>query len=183
MYPAAAATRVTVPGISEELDGKFRPGHFSGVATVVTKLFLQVMPDIAVFGEKDYQQLLVIRQLARDLDIPVRVLGAPIQREEDGLALSSRNRYLSLKERAIAGTMNQILSQAAHEIEKGMLASVVLAQASEALLMAGFNKVDYVDLRDANTLLPVQDSKSPARLLAAAHLGTTRLIDNRAVGT
>lgn len=181
MYPAGAVTRVQVPGISAELCGAFRPGHFDGVATIVTKLFMQAMPDVAVFGEKDYQQLHIIRQMTRDLDIPVQIFGAPILRETDGLAMSSRNRYLDPQQRKIAASLYAILNETAEAIRAGMLLSSVLTQASEALLMAGFSKVDYIELRNAETLAPARDLKRPARLLAAAHLGTTRLIDNIAV--
>ncbi len=181
MYAPDAITRVHVPGISSELDGVFRPGHFDGVATVVTKLFMQATPDVAVFGEKDYQQLHIIRQAVRDLDIPVGIIGAPIMREADGLAMSSRNRYLNEQERKRAAAFYAILVEAAEAIKHGILVPSVLAQASEALLMAGFAKVDYIELRDAKTLESASGLQHPARLLAAAHLGTTRLIDNIAV--
>lgn len=178
MYPPGAITRVTVPGISAELCGAVRPGHFDGVATIVTKLFMQCAPDVAVFGEKDYQQLHVIRRFTADLDIPVRIVGAPIIREADGLALSSRNRYLAGSARAMAPALYTILTVAADKIRRGQEVEAILAEAGRAILAAGFAKVDYVELRDTEHLRPLATLSAPARLLAAAHLGTTRLIDN-----
>jgi pantoate--beta-alanine ligase len=178
MYPEGSITQIHIDKISEELCGAFRPGHFNGVATIVTKLFIQALPDIALFGEKDYQQLYIIRQVVRDLDIPVNIIGAPIIREKDGLAMSSRNRYLSEQEQKVAVSMYKTLSNAAKELQQGKESDDVLLTAKELLLHAGFIKVDYVELRDATTLSPVKNAMKPARLLAAAYLGTMRLIDN-----
>jgi pantoate--beta-alanine ligase len=178
MYPEGAVTRVIVPGISSDLEGAFRPGFFDGVATVVTKLFMQMTPDIAVFGEKDYQQLHIIRQMTRDLDLPIEIYGGPTLRETDGLAMASRNRYLNEKERKIAPALHQILKEVADKLRKKHPITSSLAEAKQALLLAGFTKVDYIELRDAATLAPLTEIKNPARLLAAAHIGTTRLIDN-----
>ena len=174
---------MTVSGVSEPLDGVARPGHFAGVATVVAKLLLQCGPDVAVFGEKDYQQLQVIRRAVRDLDIPVEVLGGPIVRAEDGLALSSRNAYLTPAERAIAPALNRALVQAVQRLHAGAMVSDVEAKALAALRTAGFARIDYVEVRGADDLArfgpgPVE---GPARVLAAALLGRTRLIDNMAV--
>lgn len=181
MYPAGAKTQVHVKDISEELCGVFRPGHFDGVATIVTKLFMQVVPNLAVFGEKDYQQLHIIMQATRDLDIPVRIMGGLIVREADGLAMSSRNRYLDNRQRTIAASLYRILSETAVKLRAGLAIDELLMEANNGLLTAGFDKVDYVELRDARTLSPMQTIDKPARLLAAVHLGTTRLIDNIAV--
>jgi pantoate--beta-alanine ligase len=181
IYPQGFITRVQVPGISNELCGAFRPGHFDGVATVVTKLFMQAMPDVAVFGEKDYQQLHIIRQFTRDLDIPVKIIGAPIMREADGLAMSSRNRYLSEKERVTSASLYRVLMETAENLKEAKEITAALAQAKKALLEAGFTKIDYIELRDAETLAAAVGLAKPARLLAVAWLGVTRLIDNIAV--
>lgn len=182
VYPEGFATTVTVTGVSEGLCGAARPGHFAGVATVVTKLLLQALPDIAMFGEKDWQQLQVIRRLVRDLDIPVVVEGAPTLREPDGLAMSSRNAYLGPDERARAPRLYQILSQVAAELAQGAAVAERTAWAVAELERAGFAPVDYVEARDADTLAPVGERVTrPARLLAAARLGRARLIDNVAV--
>lgn len=178
MYPKDATTLVHVKGISEELCGAFRPGHFVGVATVVTKLFLQVTPDAAVFGEKDYQQLHIIKQLTRDLDIPVHVIAAPTEREADGLAMSSRNRYLTADERKTAPFLYSILTETAANIKKGQAIAETLSKAKDLLLAKGFRKVDYVELRDATTLAVADTINRPTRLLAAVYLGNARLIDN-----
>jgi len=179
MYPEGFATQVRVSGLSEGLCGAARPGHFDGVSTVVSKLLLQVQPDIALFGEKDYQQLAVIRRMVRDLDIPVSVQGVGIVREEDGLALSSRNAYLSAEQRAVAPALFRTLSASADTLRSARVpASEVCAAAARALLEAGFDSVDYIELRDADTLAPVEFPVRPSRLLAAARLGATRLIDN-----
>ena len=171
IYPPGFATEVRVQGLSETLCGRHRPGHFVGVATVVAKLLIQAAPDAAFFGEKDYQQLAIIRRLAADLDLPVRIVGVPTVRAPDGLALSSRNAYLSEAERRIAPALyRNIVAVAANP--------AVLAGASDALLRAGFAKVDYVAIGDAETLQPVTDAARPARVFAAAWLGRTRLIDN-----
>ncbi len=181
MYPQGLVTSVRVPELAEGLCGAFRPGHFAGVATVVTKLFSQSLPDMAVFGEKDYQQLQVIRGLVRDLDIPVHIEAVATVREADGLALSSRNAYLSPAERAIAPTLFRALIQAAAAIKAGGDVRDLIEEGERALLEGGFSKVDYFEACDALTLKAVSDAHAPARILAAAHLGTTRLIDNVAV--
>jgi pantoate--beta-alanine ligase len=165
MYPRGHATRIEIAGPALGLETDFRPHFFAGVATVVGKLLIAAQPDIAVFGEKDYQQLLVVRRLVTDLALPVEIVGSPIVREPDGLAMSSRNAYLKPAERAVAGKMNVILRSATSE-----------QQATQALLDAGFDSVDYVAIRDAATLGAVGDG--PKRILAAAKIGATRLIDN-----
>ena len=178
MYPPGFATTVTVAGVSEDLCGAARPGHFAGVATVVAKLFAQVRPDLALFGEKDYQQLAVIRRMAADLDMAVEIIGVPTVREPDGLALSSRNVYLSAAERAAARALPDALAAAAAAIAAGAPAGPELERARARLAAAGFDPIDYVELRDAETLAPLDRADRPARLLAAARLGRTRLIDN-----
>jgi pantoate--beta-alanine ligase len=178
MYPPGFATNVSVGGVSDDLDGAARPGHFDGVATVVAKLFNQVRPDIALFGEKDYQQLAVIRRMARDLDLPIDIVGVPTQRDADGLALSSRNLYLNEEERRAARALPRALGEAASAIIGGTPVAEALDGAREKLASAGFDLVDYVELRDAETLAPVVRLERPARLLAAAKIGRTRLIDN-----
>lgn len=176
MYPDGFATNVSVSGVSEPLDGAARPGHFDGVATVVTKLFNQVRPDVAVFGEKDFQQLAVIRRLVADLDFAIEIVGAPTQREDDGLALSSRNAYLIEEDRAAAVALPRALGEAAETIAAGGNVDEALAKARGRLETAGFT-VDYVELADAETLgAPVMGKAR--RLLAAARIGATRLIDN-----
>jgi pantoate--beta-alanine ligase len=181
MYPEGFASAVSVSGVSEGLDGAARPGHFSGVATVVLKLLNQVGPDVALFGEKDFQQLAVIRRMVRDLDVPVEIVGVPTQRDADGLALSSRNAYLTEEERRAARALPRALGEAAGAIQQGGDVAEALAGARERLAKAGFEPVDYVELRDAETLEPVEALERPARLLAAAKIGRTRLIDNLAV--
>lgn len=177
MYPAGFATNVSVSGVSDGLDGAARPGHFDGVATVVTKLFNQVRPDAAFFGEKDFQQLAVIRQMVADLDQGLEIVGVPTVREGDGLALSSRNAYLSADERARAVALPRALTEAKRAIEAGEDGAIAAAMTS--LAEAGF-VTDYVELVDAASLgVPV--AGQPRRLLAAARIGTTRLIDNLAV--
>lgn len=178
MYPQGYATTVSVSGVSEVLDGAARPGHFDGVATVVSKLFNQVQPDIALFGEKDYQQLLVIRRMAIDLNLPVAVEGVVTQREEDGLALSSRNSYLAPEEREAARALPRALGEAERTITSGGDVAEALAKAVAQLEKAGFGPIDYVSLRDSETLEPMDVLDRPARLLAAARIGRTRLIDN-----
>jgi pantoate--beta-alanine ligase len=180
MYPDGFATSVSVSGVSDGLDGAARPGHFDGVATVVTKLLGQVRPDIACFGEKDYQQLAVIRRLVADLDLDVEIVGVPTQRDDDGLALSSRNIYLDGDERARAVALPRTLGIAARAIGRGESPDAVLADAVAALTGAGFD-VDYVALADAKTLAPDPAPQRPRRLLAAARMGATRLIDNVAI--
>lgn len=181
MYPAGFATTVAVSGVSDRWDGVARPDHFSGVATVVTKLLNQVAPDVALFGEKDWQQLQVIRRLVADLDLPVAIVGVATRRDADGLALSSRNAYLSPDERARAVALPRALTAAAQAIGGGEPATAALARAAAALAAAGF-ATDYLALVDAETLAPDPAPDRPRRLLAAARLGTTRLIDNVAVG-
>jgi len=178
MYPEGHATSVSVLGVSEGLDGAARPGHFDGVATVVLKLFNQVRPDVALFGEKDYQQLAVIRRLVRDIDLPLEIVGVPTQRDADGLALSSRNAYLTDEERRAARALPRALGEAAGIIQSGGDIEAALGGAREKLARAGFDPIDYFELRDAETLAPVSSLNRPARLLAAAKLGRTRLIDN-----
>lgn len=178
MYPAGYATNISLSGLTEGLDGAARPGHFDGVATVVTKLFNQVQPDVALFGEKDYQQLAVIRRMVQDLDLPVEIIGVPTQRAEDGLALSSRNAYLSEEERREALALPRALGEAARQMEKGMAVEAALAKAIATLAAHGFDPIDYVSLCDAATLEPMRVLDRPARLLGAAKLGRTRLIDN-----
>ena len=180
MYPDGFATNIAVRGVSDHFDGAARPGHFDGVATVVTKLFNQVRPDRAYFGEKDWQQLAVIRRLVVDLDLAIEIVGVPTQRDDDGLALSSRNAYLDADERARAVVLPRTLGLAARAIGRGEPVEAVLAQARAALTAAGFG-VDYVDLADAETIAPHPASDRPRRLLAAARMGTTRLLDNIAV--
>lgn len=179
MYPAGFATNVSVAGVSEGLDGTARPGHFDGVATVVAKLFNQVRPDIALFGEKDFQQLALIRRMTADLDMGVEIVGVPTEREEDGLALSSRNVYLTPEERLQARALPRALGAAQAAIEAGGDVAEALATARAALIEAGFDAPDYVSLCDADTLRPLTaPGDAPARLLAAARLGRARLIDN-----
>lgn len=183
MYAPGFSTTVTVGGVSEPLDGQARPTHFAGVATVVTKLLLQCGPDLAVFGEKDYQQLQVIRRLVADLDIPVEILGGPTLRTPDGLALSSRNAYLTPAERAVAPELHRQLTEAVSQLRAGAPVSVVEAQAADALRLAGFARIDYVEVRGAEDLsrLGPGPLNRAARILAAAVLGRTRLIDNLAI--
>jgi len=186
MYPNGYATNVSVSGVSEGLCGANRPGHFDGVATVVCKLFNQVRPDIALFGEKDWQQLAVIRRMARDLDL-VRphvdsIIGVPTVREADGLALSSRNAYLTDEERARAVALPTAMRIAISSIESGGLVSAALSRLTDSLTEAGFDPVDYAQLCDAASLAPLTArSDKPMRLLVAARLGKARLIDNMAV--
>lgn len=181
MYPDRFSTNISVTGVSDGLDGAARPGHFDGVATVVTKLFNQVRPDIALFGEKDYQQLAVIRRMVADLDIDLEIAGIATQRDGDGLALSSRNAYLTDDERKAALALPRALGETAHQIEKGLPVDAALAKAITMLTEHGFSRVDYVTLCDAATLNPMTILDRPARLLGAAHMGKTRLIDNIAV--
>ena len=181
MYPPGFATRIMPEGAALGLEADFRPQFFTGVATVCCKLFTQVAPALAVFGEKDYQQLCVVRQLVRDLDLPLGILGAPTVREADGLAMSSRNRYLSPEQRRNAPLLHASLTAAALQIEAGGGLEAACAQARSALKAGGF-KVDYVAVRDAATLATVAAAETrPLRILAAAWLGGTRLIDNLAV--
>ena len=181
MYPPGFATTVSVKGLSDRWDGEARPGHFDGVATVVAKLLCAVRPDIAIFGEKDFQQLAVIRRMAQDLQLGVEILGHPTIRDADGLALSSRNAYLSADERQTALALPQALNEAAAQIQSGTPVADSLAQAKERLTAAGFARIDYVALVNALTLEPLDRAGGPMRLIAAAVIGRTRLIDNIAV--
>lgn len=180
MYPEGHATTIHVAGVSEGFDGESRPGHFDGVATVVAKLFNQVTPDAAYFGEKDFQQLAVIRRMVADLDFGIEIVGVPTQRDDDGLALSSRNIYLDEEQRAKAVALPRALGVAARAIGRGEEAATVLADARAMLTAAGF-EIDYIALADAETLEPDPAADRPRRLLAAARMGATRLIDNIAI--
>lgn len=184
MYPPGFATTVTLEGVAKaDLEDHFRPTHFAGVATVVAKLLNQAQADVAVFGEKDYQQLLVIRAMARDLDMPTRILGAPTLRDPDGLAMSSRNVYLSHEDRARAPALHRAISEAARRIAEGEVIGHVMGEAREAVVGAGFD-IDYVEARHAETLARVaRRHEGPIRILTAARLGATRLIDNVAVSS
>ncbi len=181
MYPPGFATTISVAGLGEGLCGAARPGHFDGVATVVAKLLAQVRPDIAVFGEKDWQQLTIVRRMAADLDLGVEIVGVPIVRDDHGLALSSRNAYLEPDEQVVARALPRTLGEAAATLAGGGDVAKTLAAAVDRLAAAGFAGVDYVELRDAATLAPAGRLVRPARLLAAARIGRTRLIDNLAV--
>ncbi len=181
MYPDGSRIDVRAGSLGDGLDGAARPGHFDGVATVVARLFEQVRPDIALFGEKDFQQLAVIRQMVRDRELAVEIVAVPTQRDADGLALSSRNAYLTEEERQAARALPRALGEAAAAIQRGGDVAEALAAAKERLAKAGFDPIDYVELRDAETLAPVTRVERPARLLAAARIGRTRLIDNLAV--
>jgi pantoate--beta-alanine ligase len=182
IYPEGFATTVTVARLTEHLCGSHRPGHFAGVATVVAKLLSQALPDRAYFGEKDFQQLQVIRRMARDLDLPVAIIGVPTVREADGLALSSRNRYLSASERQRAAALAQLLRAAADRLADGRAAAPEIDIVRAGLSAAGFGKIDYVTLADEAELQPLAKARPPCRLFAAAWLGRTRLIDNWPVG-
>ncbi|HCX68249.1 pantoate--beta-alanine ligase [Parvibaculum sp.] len=183
MYPEGFSTTISLTGVSEPLEGTFRPTHFAGVATVVAKLILRAMPDIAIFGEKDWQQLMVIRRMVADLDIPTKILGGPIVREPDGLALSSRNVYLSPEERKAAGQLNVILRETAASVANGAPISEATAKGGKRILALGFEKLDYLEVRDAASLAPFPNDRptAPARILVAAKIGKTRLIDNMPV--
>ncbi len=178
MYPGGHSTHIEVAELGADYCGAARPGHFDGVATIVAKLFNQVHPDIAIFGEKDWQQLAIIRRMARDLDFHLDILGAPIARDPDGLALSSRNAYLSSAQRAAATAFPDALKAAATAIANGGDVDAALRQATAAIVAGGFDSVDYVALADADSLERLTVFRSPARLLAAARMGKTRLIDN-----
>lgn len=182
MYSQGFATSVHVSGLTDVLCGGRRQGHFDGVALVVTKLLLACLPDIAIFGEKDYQQFLVIRRFSQDLNIPVEILSGAIVREADGLALSSRNRYLSDRERTVASHLPAILKETAATIAAGSAITPALRQAREALLAAGFDAIDYLEARNCEDLSPVNQLAGPARLFAAVEVGKTRLIDNWPLG-
>ncbi|HJO87115.1 MAG TPA: pantoate--beta-alanine ligase [Rhodospirillales bacterium] len=181
MYPDSAVTAITVPGIGDVLEGAFRPGFFTGVATVVAKLLIQSLPDRAYFGEKDYQQLCVIKRLTKDLDLPIDIAGCPIVREPDGLALSSRNAYLNAGERQAAPALHQTLVSTGDALAKGAAVAASVSAATAELLKAGFTKVDYIAVCDPASLEELEKVSGQARLLAAAWLGKTRLIDNIAI--
>jgi pantoate--beta-alanine ligase len=181
MYPDGFATSITVGGPALGLESDFRPHFFGGVATVVARLLIAAEPDLAVFGEKDYQQLLVVKQLVRDLALPVEIMAAPTLREADGLAMSSRNAYLGAEERKVAGQLNLVLKQAIAAARAGGDLRAVEGAALEALWKAGFSHVDYVAIRDAANLNQITSLERPARILAAAKIGKTRLIDNMAL--
>ena len=178
MYPDGFATNVSVSGISTRWEGEHRPGHFDGVATVVAKLLIACGPDVALFGEKDFQQLAVIRRLVADLDLPVEIVGVPTVRDADGLALSSRNAHLSADERERALALPNALREASQQITSGETVGTALAAAKRALVNAGFLKIDYVALVDAGTLEPLSEAAGDMRIIAAATIGKTRLIDN-----
>ncbi len=181
IYPADFATRVEVAGVTQTLEGLSRPHFFSGVTTVVTKLFLQSLPDIALFGEKDYQQLLVVQQLVRDLNFPIAIVPGPIVREADGLAMSSRNVYLDAEDRAIAPQLYAVLVDMAQDLAAGREVEETVSKGAGRLDGVGF-RIDYLEVRDAGTLMPTGSTvEEPARLLAAAYLGKVRLIDNIAI--
>jgi pantoate--beta-alanine ligase len=182
IYPSGFATAIEVGGPSVDLEGRFRPQMFAGVALVVAKLLVLAQPDIAVFGEKDFQQLLVVRRLVADLGLPAEIVAGPTVREDDGLALSSRNAYLDPRQRRIAGSLNLALADAARRAAKGEKVAAIEADATAELLEAGFDAVDYVAVRRADDLTRFPGSvDAPARVLAAARIGATRLIDNLAV--
>jgi pantoate--beta-alanine ligase len=179
IYPPGFATQVSVSGVTQPLEGQFRPHFFAGVATIVAKLFIQTAPDFAFFGEKDWQQLRVVTKMARDLDLPVEVIGVPTRREIDGLAMSSRNAYLSAEQRLIAPALKQAMDEICTSVlSDGSALSDVIANAKAKLLAKGFASVDYLEVCNAETLQPWQRG-DPLRILAATWLGKTRLIDNR----
>ena len=183
MYPHGFSTRIVPAGAALGLEADFRPGFFSGVATVCCKLFNQVLPTVAIFGEKDYQQVCVVKQMVRDLNLPVAILGAPTIREPDGLAMSSRNRFLSLEERRLAPAIHEALQSVAKVARSGGDVEAATSEAIRVLTWKGF-KVDYVAVRDAETLDRLATGPlRPLRILAAARLGNTRLIDNVGMGT
>ena len=179
IYPEGFATRIVMDGPANGLESDFRPHFFSGVATVVAKLFLQCRPDFAMFGEKDYQQLLVVRRLSRDLQLGVDIIGVPTVREPDGLALSSRNDYLSQEQRQIAGALNRVLDSVVSRVRMGISIPQAEAEGAAGLISAGFDRVDYVAVRDADTLAQLRRVTGRARVLAAARIGDVRLIDNK----
>lgn len=178
VYPDGFGSVVSVSGVSEPLEGKMRPGHFDGVATVVTKLFGMTLADRGYFGQKDWQQLQVVQKLARDLNLAVQVIGCETVREADGLAMSSRNLRLTVEGRAKAPVLYAAISAAADEIRAGHTDRMAIREAAETMREAGFERVEYIELRDAETLMPSDDPARPRRMLAAAWLDGVRLIDN-----
>lgn len=178
MYPAGHATTVSVRGLGDSLCGAARPGHFDGVATVVAKLFQQVEPDIALFGEKDWQQLAIIRRMAVDLDFAIDIIGVPTVREADGLAMSSRNAYLTVEQRAIAGELPALLKAVARQAQATRWPQEVINAGRDGILKLGFTSVDYLEMRDGATLALLDEVRPGARLFVAARIGSTRLIDN-----
>jgi pantoate--beta-alanine ligase len=181
IYPDGFATKVIVEGPGSGLESDFRPHFFPGVATVVVKLFLHCRPHFAIFGEKDYQQLLVVKRLVKDLDLGLEILGVPTVREPDGLALSSRNAYLTEAQRKIAAHLNKVLREVAERAKASVSIPKAEAEGAAALINAGFDRVDYIAIRNAETLAPLAALSGPARVLAAARIGSVRLIDNVAV--
>lgn len=181
IYPDGFATTVSVSGLTDMLCGEARPGHFDGVATVVSKLFLQTSADFAFFGEKDYQQLQIVRRMAADLNIPIDVIGCPTIREEDGLAMSSRNLLLSDRSRVYAPVLAEVMQDMQEKLRKGIAMDEILPEAQARIMAAGFNKIDYLELRDGTDLSRLVNAKPDARLFAAAWLAGVRLIDNIAV--
>ncbi|HET6157875.1 MAG TPA: pantoate--beta-alanine ligase [Dongiaceae bacterium] len=178
MYPEGFSTAVSVAGLTQYLEGISRPHFFSGVTTVVAKLLLQAAPDRAYFGEKDFQQLQVVRRMVRDLNIPVAIVAVPTIREADGLAMASRNRYLSPAQRKMASALPQVMHDTVAELRTGAPASPILAASKARLHKAGFDRIDYLELCDEPTLQPIPAARAPSRLFVAAYMGATRLIDN-----
>lgn len=178
VYPDGFITTVSVGGVSEPLEGRMRPAHFDGVATVVTKLFGMTMADRGYFGQKDWQQLQVVLRLVRDLNLPIKIVGCETIREEDGLAMSSRNVRLTAQGRAVAGMLYSAITAAADDIRSGQSDRQAIREAAEKVRAAGFDRVEYIELRDAETLMPSDDPQKPRRMLAAAWLDGVRLIDN-----
>ncbi len=181
IYPEGFATRIEIGGPALGLESDFRPHFFAGVATVVARLLIAAIPDVAVFGEKDYQQLLVVRRLVADLGLETEIIGGPVKREDDGLALSSRNAYLSPAERDVAGRLNRVLVEVAGLARAGIAIADAEEAGAKALRQAGFDSVDYVAIRDASSLARLDQAGDDMRVLAAAKIGGTRLIDNMAV--
>ncbi|HKX91061.1 MAG TPA: pantoate--beta-alanine ligase [Sphingomicrobium sp.] len=183
VYPAGFSTSIHVSGVADRWEGEHRPGHFDGVATVVARLLLAVKPDVALFGEKDFQQLAVIRRMVSDLGLPVEIAGVPTVRDADGLALSSRNVLLSADERRRAAALPGALHAARDDLRRGTAVPTLIARAKQSLIEAGFLQIDYFALVDADTLEPLETPSGAMRLIAAATIGTTRLIDNLPVET
>jgi pantoate--beta-alanine ligase len=182
MYPNGFVTEISVGGpLTQGLDAVARPGHFTGVATVVSKLLIQAMPDVAAFGEKDYQQLQIIRRMVTDLNLPIEIMPVSTWRDAHGLALSSRNAYLTAEQITVARQLNKILARAAERLRAGVSGTIACEGATRALLKAGFSSVDYVAFCDPDSLAPLETFDGRGRILAAARLGKTRLIDNMAV--